>query len=169
MLRSLFNEPAGQTFLTSEGVSEETVSQLNLLGISSICNLVAAIKTAKHFEMDGRDVILMPLTDSMEMYQSRLNEQRAQHGDYDQQLASRHFGRHLEGIGPDYYQELRYTDRKRLHNLKYYTWVEQQQRSVSDLNRLWDPDFWTETFAQIDEWDRLIDAFNARVGACVTK
>jgi hypothetical protein len=61
-------------------------------------------------------------------------------------------------------RELTYPDRKALHNLKYFTWVEQQQRSVEDLNRLWDPDFWAATFAQVDAWDQQIEAFNARVG-----
>jgi hypothetical protein len=60
-------------------------------------------------------------------------------------------------------RELTYRERKRLHNLKYFTWVEQQQRSVQELQRLWDPDFWSETYLQVAEWDRLIDAFNSRV------
>jgi hypothetical protein len=61
-------------------------------------------------------------------------------------------------------RELTYPDRKALHNLKHFTWVEQQQRSVEELDRLWDPDFWTATFAQVDDWDKQIEAFNARVG-----
>jgi hypothetical protein len=61
-------------------------------------------------------------------------------------------------------RELAYLDRKAIHNLKYFTWVEQQQRSVEDLNRLWEPDFWTEMFRQVDEWDQLIAALNERTG-----
>ena len=162
-LMRLFNEPEGRCYLAGEGVDDTTTQQLDLLGISGICNLVAAIKTARHFEMSSRDILFLPMTDSMQLYGSRLEEQRQAHGTYNQQAAARHFGRWLEGIGTDNMRELSYRDRKAIHNLKYFTWVEQQQRTVEDLNRLWDADFWTETFAQVDDWDRRIEAFNARV------
>jgi hypothetical protein len=161
-LMRLFNEPVGQEFLLRRGVPERCVSSLPLIGISSICNLVAAIKTARMFDLTGRDVLLTPLTDSMALYASRLEEQGQLHGPYDAVTAVRHFGRYLEGIVPDHLRELTYADRKRLHNFKYYTWVEQQQRTVEELNRLWDPDFWLETFSQAAEWDRLIEEFNRR-------
>lgn len=162
-LMRLFNETEGRRFLGSEGVDAATTEQLDLLGISGICNLVAAIKTARHFEMSSQDILFLPMTDSMQLYGSRLQEQQQAHGPYEEQLAARHFGRWLEGIGTDNMRELSYRDRKAIHNLKYFTWVEQQQRSVEDLNRLWDADFWTETFAQADDWDQRIEAFNARV------
>jgi hypothetical protein len=82
--------------------------------------------------------------------------------------AARTFGRYLEAIATDNMRELSYADRKAIHNLKYFTWVEQQQRDVADLNRLWDPDFWTETYAQVDEWDRLITALNERTGVAAS-
>ena len=83
-LMRLFNEPAGRAYLQRAGVDAATTEQLDLMGISCICNMVAAIKTAKHFGMDRRDVLLFPLTDSMDLYQSRLAEQRQLHGDYDE-------------------------------------------------------------------------------------
>ncbi|HUU98968.1 MAG TPA: pyridoxal-5-phosphate-dependent protein subunit beta, partial [Phycisphaerae bacterium] len=70
----------------------------------------------------------------------------------------------IEGVGIDHMRELSYYDRKTLHNFKYFTWVEQQQRDADELRRLWDPDFWVETFEQVDEWDRLIEEFNRQVG-----
>jgi cysteine synthase A len=163
-LLRLFNEAAGQEFLRAQGVKAEVVAQLPLLGISSLCNLVGAIKTARHFELDARDVVFLPLTDSTDLYQSRVVEERTRHGAYTPVAAARHFARYLEGIGTDTLQELTYRDRKRLHNLKYFTWVEQQQRDVEDLRRLWEPDFWVETFAQVEAWDRAIVEFNQRVG-----
>ncbi|GAB4313625.1 MAG: pyridoxal-phosphate dependent enzyme [Candidatus Sumerlaeia bacterium] len=163
-LMRLFNEPEGRSLLVREGVPEELTGRLDLLGISSLCNLAAAIKLARHFEMDGRDVIFTPLTDSMDLYGSRLEEQRALHGPYTSVQAAAHMARYLHGIGTDYMRELTFADRKALHNFKYFTWVEQQGRTAEDLRRLWDPDFWTETFAQAEEWDRLIEQFNARVG-----
>jgi len=162
-LMRLFNEPEGRSWLAGVGVDTALLAQLDLLGISSLCNLVSAIKVARHFELNRHDILFLPMTDGMQLYGSRLEEQRAAHGAYDAQRAARHFGRWLEGIGTDNMRELGYHDRKALHNLKYFTWVEQQQRTVEELNRLWDPGFWTETFAQVEDWDRRIEAFNARV------
>jgi cysteine synthase A len=161
----LFNEEAGKKVLESAGVPGPLVAQLPNLGISSICNLVAAIKTARYYEMNGRDILFVPLTDSMELYQSRLAELNQSDGKYEQSAAVRHFGRYLQGIGPDYVRELGFHDRKTLHNFKYFTWVEQQGKSADELRRLWDEDFWTETFAQVQKWDKMIEQFNRRVQA----
>ncbi len=163
-LLRLFNEQAGHDLLDAKGLDGDLVEQLPLLGISSICNLVAAIKTARYYEMTGRDVIFTCLTDAMDLYRSRVMEQREAGGPYGTDKAAVDFARHLQGIGIDHMRELGYYDRKTLHNFKYFTWVEQQQRDVGELRRLWDPDFWTETFASVDEWDRLIEQFNQRVG-----
>ena len=163
-LLRLFNEDAGRSYLVSRGTDPQVAEQLPLLGISSICNLVAAIKAARYYDMDSRDVIFTPLTDSADLYASRLVELREEHGPYRPEQAAAHFARYIEGIGPDYLRELTYADRKTLHNFKYFTWVEQQGRTVEELRQLWDPDFWTETFTQTPEWDRLIDQFNERTG-----
>ncbi len=163
-LMRLFNEEAGRTMLEKGGVPRATLDQLSSLGISGICNVVAAIKTAKHFDMNGRDVLFTPLTDSMALYASRVDEYRKERGPYTATHAGGDLARYLEGIATDHCAELTYADRKVLHNFKYFTWVEQQQRDVNDLRRLWDPDFWVEQFAQVGEWDSQIQQFNARVG-----
>ncbi len=163
-LMRLFNEEAGRRLLGEEGVPAEVIEQLPLLGISSICNLVAAIKTARYYELRSGDWIVTPLTDSMELYGSRLREQRGMHGSLTDAQAQRCLGRYLESITTDHLKELTLRDRKTLHNFKYFTWVEQQGRDVEELRELWDPDFWPETFAQVEEWDELIRAFNQRTG-----
>ncbi len=165
-LLRLFNEPAGQDFLRKQGVTEETITQLPMAGISSICNLVSAIWTAKYYDMDDRDVIFTPLTDSMDLYTSRQAEMLENHGPYNADLAARHYSRYLEGCQPTTFRELNYFDQKSLHNFKYFTWVEQQAKDSEDLRRLWDEDFWTEMFAQeqVDEWDQLINEFNDATG-----
>ena len=163
-LLRLFNEPEGQAQLERSGVSREVIEQLPLLGISSICNLVSAIKTAKYFEMEGRDLIFTPLTDSVELYSSRLEELREERGSYGRDQAIRDDARFLEGIGIDNMDELGYRDRKRLHNFKYFTWVEQQGRDSKDLRAQWSDTFWDEVFAQAEEWDELIRSFNERTG-----
>ena len=165
-LMRLFNEPEGRDCLAREGVDEQTLGKLDLLGISSLCNLVASIKTARYYDMDSRDVIFTPLTDSMDLYSSRMQEMEANHGSYDSHLADQHFGRYLQGVTTDHLRELNYPDRKALHNFKYFTWVEQQGRSADELRQLWSPDFWQQVFSRevVDEWDRLIDSFNDATG-----
>jgi len=163
-LLRLFNEPMGQEYLAGAGLDTRLVGQLPLLGISSICNLVSAIQTARYYDMDGRDIIFLPLTDSAEMYSSRLPELEAAHGSYARETAVADHARWLLGTTPDYVRELSYHDRKTLHNFKYFTWVEQQGRTVEELRKLWDRDFWAEVFSTADHWDRRINEFNQRVG-----
>ena len=77
-LMRLFNEPEGRGCLAREGVEEHTLGKLGEIGISGLCNLVASIKTARYYEMDSRNVIFTPLTDSMDLYASRLQEMEAE-------------------------------------------------------------------------------------------
>jgi len=166
LLLRLFNEEAGRAYLERQGVAREVVAGLEQLGLSSLCNLVACIKTARYFELDSRDVLFTPLTDSAELYASRVQELAEEHGPYDEGTAAVHHARYLLGIGSDHMRELTYADRKALHNFKYFTWVEQQGKDPEDLRRLWDEDTWKEIFAQerVDEWDRRIAAFNEATG-----
>ena len=163
-LLRLFNEPDGAKYLAKQGVKDELIKQLPIVGISGICNVIAAVKVAKYYELGSRDVIVAPLTDSMALYGSRIKELRDECGAYNADFAARHYSRYLLGTGTDGLRELGYWDRKALHNLKYFTWVEQQGRTSAELNQLWDPDFWTETFAQVPEWDKLNTQFNERTG-----
>ncbi len=165
-LMRLFNEDEGHACLRREGVDETTIAALGQIGISGLCNLVASIKTARYYDMDGRDVIFTPLTDSMELYSSRVEEMLEKHGPYTSHQADQHYGRYLLGTGTDNLRELSYADRKALHNFKYFTWVEQQGRSSEELQQLWDEDFWREVFSQdvVDQWDQLINAFNQATG-----
>ena len=91
-----------------------------------------------------------------------MQEMHLAHGPYTERLADQHYGRYLQGITTDHMRELGYADRKALHNFKYFTWVEQQGRSSEELRQLWDEDFWRQVFSSdvVDEWDRLITAFN---------
>ena len=163
-LLRLFNEDAGKAYLERKGVPRDLVEQLNLLGISSIANMVAAIRMAKYEEMDENDVIFTVFTDSAEMYQSRLAEMREEYGPYTEMDAAHDYARFLEGIETDWYRELTYRDRKQLHNLKYFTWVEQQGKTTDELRELWEPEFWEQVWTAAPAFDRLIDQFNARTG-----
>jgi cysteine synthase A len=164
-LLRLFNEPAGGERLRALGLAAELVAQLPLLGISSIANLLAAVKTAKHFEMSGDDVIVTLATDSSDLYASRLKELREERGDYTPLQAACDLERCLWGQEDDHFRELAYFDRKAIHNLKYFTWVEQQGKEIADLNRLWqDPGIWPLIFGQVERWDEMIRDFNERTG-----
>ena len=164
-LLRLFNDNKGHDFLKKKGLDEEVVKNLPLMGISSIGNLLSAIKTAKYFEMTGDDVILSIATDSADMYQSRLEEQRNEKGEYSHTQAAVDFEKNLMGAGIDYLKDLSYHDKKAIHNLKYFTWVEQQAKDVEDLNSLWyDREIWNKLFMQVEKWDELINEFNERTG-----
>jgi cysteine synthase A len=164
-LSRLFNEPAGKAYLTRLGVSEKIVSSLDLLGFSGISNVLSAIKLAKYYEMSEHDIVLTVLTDSMELYGSRVQEMRLEYGEYNENQAAADFARYLLGVSTDYMLELAYTDRKRIHNLKYFTWVEQQGKTYTEIQAQWyDPEYWTGIQGQVDEIDALIEEFNAEAG-----
>ncbi len=108
--------------------------------------------------------MLTSFTDSVDLYRTRLAELEAERGVYTERQAAVDRERYLLGATTDHLRELRYTDRKAIHNLKYFTWVEQQGRDVEELNELWDPTFWSDLAGQIDEWDSAIEAFNRDTG-----
>ncbi len=162
----LFNEPAGREHLEAQGVPAETLDRLDLLGFSGIANVLSAIKLAHHFELGRDDLVITVLTDSMELYGSRLEELHEAHGRYEPAHAAADHARWVLGMGIDHLLELGYRERKRIHNLKYFTWVEQQERSVDELNAQWNErTYWTSVQQQVEAIDRLIEAFNEKVAA----
>jgi cysteine synthase len=160
----LFNEPGGQDYLATLGVSNSDLQNLPLLGISGVSNLVAAIKFAKYYELTERDAVFTIFTDSMELYGSRLRELREEFGKYTRDDAIKDYHRYLQGISTDHMLELTYPDRKRIHNLKYFTWIEQQGKTVEELNAQWYgyPEYWTKIQDQVNKIDELIQEFNSK-------
>jgi cysteine synthase len=164
-LARLFNEPTGKEYLVKQGVPETFVGQLDLLGFSSIANLSMAIKFAKYYELGPHDVILTVFTDSMELYQSRLREMHEEHGEYTECEAAADHARYLLGLTTDNLLDLRYTDQRRIHNLKYFTWIEQQGKTYEEIMDQWYlREYWTDIQGQVSEIDDLIISFNERVG-----
>lgn len=161
----LFNEKVGHEYLVGKGVPQEIVSNLDLLGFSGIANMLSAIKMAKYYEMGEDDVVLTVLTDSMQLYQSRIKEMHDEFGQYSEMDAAVHFAHYLEGQSTDNMLDLTYQDQRRVHNLKYYTWVEQQGRTYEEIQDQWyDPNYWTGFQSQVEEIDNLIITFNEKVG-----
>jgi cysteine synthase len=163
-LSRLFNEPEGQKYLAKVGVPLEIVEKLDLLGFSGIANLISSIKFAKYSELNEHDVIVTILTDSMELYESRIKEMHEEYGRFSELDAAGVFSQYLSGITTDHMEELTYESRKRIHNLKYYTWVEQQGKTYQEIQDQWyDPSYWTDIQKQVPEIDGLIEEFNEMV------
>lgn len=164
-LLRLFNEATGRQALMDEGVDPELAGQLDLLGISGIANVLAGIKFAKYFELDAKDVLVTVATDSMQLYSSRVAELHAERGEYTRKDAWQDI-QLLQDVATSNVQELGYYDRKRVHNLKYFTWIEQQGKDLEELNRQWSAHdtYWQDLFAQTEQIDALITDFNELVG-----
>ena len=161
-LLRLFNESEGINYLKKSGIEPELADKLELLGISSICNLLSAIKMAKYFEYNENDIIITIFTDSAELYQSRLQEQKALKGEYTELQAALDRESILNAQSYDDLLELSYWDKKRIHNLKYYTWVEQQGKTYQEILKQWQPEYWRETFeTNLDYLHKAIEEFNS--------
>jgi cysteine synthase len=157
----LFNERDGKNYLASLGVPAPEVDRLSLLGISGIGNLLAAVKAAKYFELSEDDVVFTIFTDSVDLYQSRLEELRKERGAYSTIEAAKDHAGPLAHQSIDYFKELSHYERKAIHNLKYFTWVEQQGRTSEELNAQWDPEYWRSLFEdEVGYFDTLITDFN---------
>jgi len=164
----LFNTDIGRGYLTSRrGVPANVVEGLGSLGLSSICNVLAAVKTARHFDLGPDDVVVTVATDGAAMYASEWDRLIPEHfpAGFDAVAAGEAFGRNILGATDDHLRELTYKERERIFNLGYFTWVEQQGVSVEDFRARKDPQFWTDLRDIVPEWDRLIEEFNARTGA----
>jgi cysteine synthase len=162
----LFNEPVGRKTLAEHGVSQTLLDKLDWMGISCIGNMIGAIKFAKYYELSESDIVFTVFTDSMAMYQSRLLELNAERGAYDQRQADRDYDR-LSGISVDHVLELSHIDKRRVHQLKYFSWVEQLGKSVEELRAQWDDyrNYWGCLRTQTVDLDKMIDEFNAEAQA----
>ncbi len=162
-LMRLFNEPAGMERLVSVGVPDDIVKKLDLLGISSIANMLASIKFAKYYELTENDIVFTVFTDSMELYRSRLREAGEAFGEYSEIDAAVDIDL-LMNITCENTLELNYYGRKRIHNLKYYTWIEQQGKELAELNAQWyDREYWARIHELVPKIDELIEEFNGMV------
>ena len=161
----LFNEPEGQKYLAQMGVQADLIEKLSWIGISGAANILSAIKMAKWYEWGEGDAVVTVLTDSMELYGSRLRELTAERGEFSARDAAVAYHQYLMGQSTDNVEELTYPARKRVHNLKYYTWVEQQGKTYDEIQAQWyQKDYWSCVHEQVDAIDALIAEFNGQVG-----
>ena len=161
----LFNEENGREYLAGRGLDAGLVDSLQLLGISGCANVLAAIKFAKYYELGEQDMVVTVATDSVELYRSRLEEMNGQDGPFtfvDAAVAMEHnlLGQHTANL-----LELTMPSRRRIHNLKYYTWVEQQGKDAEELERQWyDEGYWEAIPEALETIDGLIADFNRHTG-----
>jgi len=163
-LNVLFNTAAGRDYLGSwRGLGEEMLAQLDGFGISSICNILAAIKTAKYYGLGAKDVVATVATDGAEMYASEVDKTiRDQFRDgFDVVDAATVYGQHVLGCTTDHFLELSLRDRERIFNLGYFTWVEQQGCSIEDFSARADQTFWRGLQDAVPVWDAMIEDVNA--------
>jgi cysteine synthase len=166
-LSLVFAAPAGLDYLRGrQGVSEPAVAALPLFGLSSICNIVAAAKLATYLELGPDDVIVTVATDGASMYESERVRIAARDfpGGFDEVAAAEAFGRSMLAAGTGNLLETTRTDRRRIFDLGYYTWVEQQGVSVDEFAARWDQSFWTGLRAKPAAWDEMINEFNGQTG-----
>jgi cysteine synthase len=166
-LSLLFAEPCGLDYLRARRhVSEDAISALPSFGLSSICNIVASVKIARYLDLGPDDVIVTVATDGASMYSSERRRIAARDfpGGFDQVAAAEAFGRWMLAAGTGNLLETTRTDRRRIFDLGYYTWVEQQQVPVEAFTARWDQSFWTGLRAKPRVWDEMISEFNDRTG-----
>ncbi len=167
-LSVLFSEPAGLAYLRDRrGIQDETIAALPSFGLSSICNVLAAVKLAKHLDLGPDDVIMTVATDGAELYESERRRIQARdfRAGFDGATAAEVFGRWMLGADTDNLLETTTADRERIFNLGYYTWVEQQGVSIEDFLARKAPSFWRALRTRLEAWDEMIVEFNGRSGA----
>ena len=163
----LFNTDAGRDYLANrQGIDPIFIRQLENIGLSGIANVLAAIKTARYFDLSENDLIVTVATDGAEMYGSEREKaiERDFPQGFDEVCAGEVFGQHLLGLDGDHYLELNHRDRNRILNLGYFTWVEQQGVAVEEFDRRRQQSFWKELAAALPVWDRMIENFNEKTG-----
>lgn len=167
-LSLLLATDVGRAYLADRrGVDPATIATFDSLGLSSICNIVASIKLARYEDYGPDDVIVTVATDGAPMYATERDRilGRDFPGGFDAIAAAETYGEFIAGAGTDDLLELRRTDRERIFNLGYYTWVEQQGVPIEEFEARRRPEFWSAMRTIVGEWDRRITELNARTGA----
>ena len=162
----LFSSSAGLEHLASQGVDTGTLDQLGHFGLSSICNILASIKTARTLDLGESDVVITVATDGAGMYGSEREKAMARDypAGFDTEVARAVWETHLQNVDVDNLLLLTERQRERIFNLGYFTWVEQRSVPLEDFVSRRDQEFWKGLRGAIHEWNRLIEDFNRETG-----
>jgi hypothetical protein len=127
-----------------------------VFGISGVCNVLAAIKAARHYGLGPKQAVVTMATDGFDRYPSVLRKLDAECGPMTADEARRRVQIFRGQRSPDHVLEATTAVRRRWHNQKYFTWVEQQGKTVAELRALEDPAFWTAHQERAHEIDRAM-------------
>ena len=167
-LNAVFNTGEGRAYLAQRlGLKPALARMLGFFGLSSIANVLGAIRMAKHLSLGPDDVIVTVATDGHELYRSELTrylQRRHNQGAMTETLAAELVGEHLIGAGTEHVLDATERERARMFNLGYFTWVEQQGIALADFERRRSQEFWRGLHALVPQWDEMIEAFNRDSG-----
>ena len=151
----LLTDPVGMDYLSgSVGISPGIVQEMStIFGISGVCNVLGAIKTAKYYRLNSSHNVVTILTDTIDRYRSVMADLDRKFGRMTKETAAQRYYGIFKNVKLDYVQEGTRDTRDRWFNLKYYTWVEQQGKTVSELNAQRNPDWWLQEQAKVAEID----------------
>jgi cysteine synthase len=170
-LNAVFNTDIGRDYLVRRlGVPPELTGSLGYFGLSSIANVLGAIKMAKHCRLGPTDMIITVATDGHAMYASELARylsRRHNRGELMPETAAEVVGQHLIGAGTEYVLDASPRERQRMFNLGYFTWVEQQGIALADFASRRSQRFWRDLHDLVPQWDEMIEAFNRDSGVAV--
>ena len=163
----LFNDPAGHALLRARGVGDEVLAALPHMGLSSICNILAAIKTAKTLGLGAGDALITVATDGADLYTSEFPKAVAKHfgGRFGAAQAETTYATHMAGASTRDVLPMGETERNRIFNLGYFTWVEQRGVALADFEARRDQAFWRGLHGLLPAWDAMIGDFNRASGA----
>jgi cysteine synthase len=167
-LNAVFNTDVGRDYLARRlGVAPGLARALAYFGLSSIANVLGAIKMAKHSRLGAEDMIVTVATDGHEMYASELTrylQRRHNRGELTPEVAAEIVGQNLLGAGTEHVLDATERERERIFNLGYFTWVEQQGIALADFDRRRSQEFWRGLHDLVPQWDEMISAFNRDSG-----
>jgi hypothetical protein len=154
----LLTEEAGWKVMADRyGVPEESIQEMSeIMGISGVCNVLASIKTAKFYGLKDSDSVFTIATDTMDRYHSVMKQLDEAYGVMDETEAAVRTVSVFHKAGTDWFSEGTRHAKQRWFNLKYYTWVEQQGKTVEELDAQRDPEFWLAEQAKVEEMDRRL-------------
>ncbi|MCK8060389.1 MULTISPECIES: PLP-dependent cysteine synthase family protein [unclassified Fusibacter] len=151
-LLKLFHSETGKAYL-SRFIPEALIDKLSTcLGISGCANIIAAIKTAKYYDLKDGENVFTVATDGIDRYYSVMKNMPEYSEHEAKAVYERIIGYQSES---DFYEGDKH-NRLRWHNLKYYTWIEQQGKTIEELNRMKDQEFWLNEAGKVKEMDEKI-------------
>ena len=153
----LVTDSVGRRVLENNlGINKNSVDFMStIFGISGICNVLGAIKTAKYYQLQRSDTVITICTDTIDRYGSVMQTMTDRFGEIDEETAINRTNI-FHGQGTEWIKNGTVEQKCQWHNLKYYTWVEQQGLTVKELDHQLNEDWWLQEQARIQDIDELI-------------